>query len=629
VVPPASSPSLPPEAPDVEPAPSSAPAVLAEDQRVPLRLTASRGALGLELYEQVEIGPVAVTRLALTLPGLRFPIDLSGGVPKFRHRRGELEQVALTLDLATLEGWATRRSSAEFGDLQRPLRLWPLANGLGVGLVSAGKALAFDLLWAPDQGDARFVVAAARGVGLDTPALAVALRIVGSVFGRTGERRGRVVRIPAVGRRIGRLLLPAVGARAPSGESVAFGPVVVHDRKLELSLSAGLVGPELGVDVTRAIELAELVRDADERLAEGEIDAARTAYVTALERAPRHPEIVRLVAEIDARVQGRVEAALGLLVESVPATQAGVIGAELLSSVGDLAGARQAIAEAVRHEPFAPLAALAWLRLFEIDSDVPARLQALDRAVACAPGQPEPRWARYRIRVERGDLERALSDAEHLEALETGARARHEICRRAARVLLDAGHLRDAGRLFERALRYLPDDATATAGLARALVLAGRPKRALVLFERAVELGERAGQLDAEALIDLARVLAEHAKDLPQAVVRLRQVSAASEYVVEARYLEGVYRARLGDRVGAALSFGRMREAIELSLQRGASWPAWLAEAAENALRVDEDPLAAERHLSVALRLTPEDAALAARYREVAALAAKAVRSRR
>jgi tetratricopeptide (TPR) repeat protein len=196
-------------------------------------------------------------------------------------------------------------------------------------------------------------------------------------------------------------------------------------------------------------------------------------------------------------------------------------------------------------------------------------------------------------------------------------------------VLLDAGNLRDAGRLFERALRYLPDDATATAGLARALVLAGRPKRALVLFERAVELGERAGQLDAEALIDLARVLAEHAKDLPQAVVRLRQVSAASEYVVEARYLEGVYRARLGDRVGAALSFGRMREAIELSLQRGAHWPAWLTEASENALRVDDDPIAAERHLSVALRLTPEDAGLAARYREVAALAAKAVRSRR
>jgi hypothetical protein len=64
--------------------------VLAEDQRVPLRLTASRGVLGLELYEPVELGPLTVTELALTLPGLKFPIDLSGGVPKFRHRRGQL-----------------------------------------------------------------------------------------------------------------------------------------------------------------------------------------------------------------------------------------------------------------------------------------------------------------------------------------------------------------------------------------------------------------------------------------------------------------------------------------------------------------------------------------------------------
>jgi hypothetical protein len=160
-------------------------------------------------------------------------------------------------------------------------------------------------------------------------------------------------------------------------------------------------------------------------------------------------------------------------------------------------------------------------------------------------------------------------------------------------------------------------------------VLAGRAKRALVLFERAVELGERVGHLDAEALIDLSRVLAEHAKDLPQAVARLRQVSAASERAVEARYLEAVYRARLGDRVGAALGFGRMREAIELSVQKNSSFPAWLGEAAENALTVDDDAIAAERHLAVALRLAPEDPQLGARYREVAALAAAVVRSRR
>jgi tetratricopeptide (TPR) repeat protein len=405
--------------------------------------------------------------------------------------------------------------------------------------------------------------------------------------------------------------------------------LVVAREHIEVALDSAATAPELAAEVTRAAELAELLREADERLGVGDIEAARRAYVTALEQAPRHPEIVRLVAEIDAKVRGRAEAALGLVVECLPATQAGLVGAELLAQVGDHSGARQAVEAAVSNEVFAPLAALSWLRLAELHPDVVVRVEALDRAVARAPGLPEPRWARFAARVERGDLERALSDAEHLEAVESGARARHDVCRRAARLLLDAGHVRDAGRLFERALRYLPDDATATAGLARALSAGGRADRALALFERAVELGEHSGRFDAEALIDLARLLADHAKDLPQAVARLRQVSAASERVVEARYLEGSYRARLGDRSGAALAFGRMREAIELGSPTARGPSAWLLEAAENSLGVDDDAPAAERHLAVALRLAPSDERIAQRYREVAALLADRRRPRR
>jgi hypothetical protein len=109
---------------------------------------------------------------------------------------------------------------------------------------------------------------------------------------------------------------------------------------------------------------------------------------------------------------------------------------------------------------------------------------------------------------------------------------------------------------------------------------------------------------------------------LPAAIARLRQVSASSERVVEARYLEGLYRARLGDRVGASLAFARMREAIELASGRQPAWLGWLREASDNALGVDQDPLAAERHLAVAVRLAPQDEALLARYREVLAYVA-------
>ena len=659
MAPPASSPSFPPEAalpalsdvPEGTVAPGalglgaqSAPSVaaaygavaasthgtvvLAEDQRVPLRLTATRGALGLELYEAVEVGPLSISALEVSLPGMKFPVDLSGGVPKFRHRRGQLEHLRLELELGALERWVGRALGDALGPLSRPPSAWALASGFALGFVGARGALAFDLLWAPAHGDARFVIDNARAVGFELPALGIAIRVMDTLISGLGKRQGRVVVVRDVGRRLGRWLLPAVGARAPSAADVRFGPLDWAEQRLGVELDAAADPPELGFQAARALELSILIAAADDALGAGNVDTARHGYVTALERAPRHPELSRLVAEIDARIGGRHEAALGLLVESLPATQAGLVGAELLAAIGDLAGARDAVQAAVRHEAFGPVAALSWRRLAELEPEPYARALALDRAVAQAPGLPAVRWARFEQRLARGDADGALADAEHLEAIASGARARHDVCRQAARQLLDAGYEARAGRLFERALRYAPDDATATAGLARALVLAGRPERALPLLERALELGERAGSLDADALLDLAKILADPVADLPQAIARVRAVPASSPRLVEARYLEGLWRARLGDRVGAALAFGRLREAIELSRSGEPVWADWLGAAADNALGVDRDPAAAERHLAIALRLRPQDEALAARYREASRLVAERGRAR-
>lgn len=597
--------------------------MLLEDQRVPLRLTATRGTLGLELYEEVELGPFSVAALAVTLPGLKFPLDLSGGVPKFRHRRGELEHLVLAAELDTLSRWAAPKTHGLLDGAARPPTLWTTLSGVGVGLVGTSQALAFELLWAPDGGDARLVVANARGIGLDVPAIAVALRAADTLLGGVMERQGRVLVFARVGEHVGRVLLPAVGARAPGARRVRFATASFTGARIEVGLDSGLPVYETSLEAARALELALLTREADADLARGEVEQARTGYLAALERAPRHPELVRTIAEIDAKVDGRTEAALGLLVESLPAQYAGLVGAELLARVGDIDGARRAVEQALRDERFAPLAALGWLHLAGLEPEARARFRALDRAVAQAPGLTAPRWARFDSRVARGDLTGALADAEHLEASERGARARHRACSDAGRRLLEAGYVREAGRVFERALRYVPDDAAATAALARALSLAGRSRRALVLLERAVALCEQSGESGADALLDLAKLLAEEARDLPQAISRVREVSGLPARVVEARYLEGIWRARLGDRAGAALAFGRLREAIELSPEPRDEWVAWLIEAAENALTVDGDPVQAERYLSSALRLRPRDEALAERYRKVARSAAE------
>jgi cellulose synthase operon protein C len=584
-----------------------------------LRLTVTRGALGMELYEPIEIGPVSVERLSLTFAGLRFPVDLSGGVPRFRSRRGELQEIVLRLRLPDLARFAGKRVGEPFGPLVKPLAVWPIAGGLGVGLVADRSALAFDLLWAADHGSARLVVAQARGVGLAAPALAIALRVCDAVIEGFGTRSGRVITISDVGGRIGRALLPAVGARAPTSAAVSFGDLFQELDELLVALDATFPPSAASDAAIRALELSRLTREADDALAESRLDEAREKLLEALEQAPRHPEIVRSVCELDAAVPGRAEAALGLLVETLPAAAAGGVGADLLLGSGDRAGALVALERGATEEAFAPLAALLLERAAEVDGGAQV-LYYLDRAVAAAPTLARVHQSRLEARLQRGDVHGALADSEHLEAMASGAAARHAACSKAASSLLAAGYVKDAGRAFERALRYMPDDARATAGLGRALLATGLTSRAISLFERAIVLSERRGQPDGQALLELSRLLGEQLNDLPQAIARARQVPAEAPEAEPARHLEALYRSRIGDRVGASLAYARMRETIELSGSKSAATLGRLRDAARFEVGERDDPTLAERHLALALRLSPNDVEIAAEYRRVAEL---------
>ena len=598
------------------------------EAHVPLRLSVTRGALGLELYEPIEVGPLQVHELTLTLANLKFPLDLSGGVPLFRHRRGELERLALRLSLDRLRQWLEPRVRGAIRGGGR-VQVWPVEQGLGFGVVGPGGALAFDLLWAPIGADARFVLTNARSVGLEGSALGHALRFVDSAVGSHVVRRGRSISFVRIASRLCRQVLPAIGARVPATGRVQCGSIHVDGDELSLDVDATALPPVLTDDACRALELAELVADADEALAAGRLDAARAGYVAALERAPRHPELSRLIAEIDVAVGGRVEAALGLLVESMPAMHGGAVAAELLAAVGDLEGAKLAVEAASRSEHFAPLAALLLARLAAWHERPHRRLELLDQAVARAPGLEAVRWDRLDARLAVRDVEGALADAQHIEAGARGSRSRHEVCRRAAGAMFQAGFVRDAGKLYERALRYLPDDPASTAGLARALVEAGRAPRAFALFERAIELGERAGRPEPSALLELAKLLANEYRDLPQAIARVAEVPISAAQAVEARALEARWRVGVGDVAGASLAYGRLRDTVALRLPADPAWSRWLLDAARFERNVQHDVDAAEGHLAVALRVAPHDAEVERSYREVAAIVAERKRAAR
>jgi len=589
---------------------------------VPLRLSVTRGVLGLELYEPVELDPIRVEELALTLPGLTFPVDLSGGVPVFRHRRGHLVRLELSVDQARLAAWLAPRLRAT---LQGPaeVRVWGMEAGLGVGLSGPSAALAFELLWVPVDTAVRFVIANARGAGLPGPALAHVLHALDSSLGARAERRGRVVSLPHAARALLRQLLPLAGARVPDVRGVRPGALTCDGDRLELAFDEAVLPAPVTEAACRALELAALTADADDALAEGRLAAARAGYVAALEQAPRHPEVSRLVAEIDLAHGERWESALGLLVDAGTAIHAGPVAAELLAAVGDREGAREALAAAIARETYGPVAARLGLRLAELSDDMASRMTALDEAVARAPALEDTRWARLEARLALGDVSGAAGDAEHLEAAARGARARHAACRRAATAFAGAGYARQAGQWFERALRYVGDDPFATAGLGRALVAAGRAARGVTLLERAIELGSEQGDGDPDAPLDLARLLANEYRDLPAAIARVRTVTAASSRVVEARALEARWRVALGDLAGASLAHARTRDAIELSLRHDPTWAAWLLDAARFERDVQRDPFAAERHLMVALRVAPQDEAVQRAFREVAAVTAR------
>ncbi|HVR20628.1 MAG TPA: hypothetical protein VMS65_13050, partial [Polyangiaceae bacterium] len=116
-----------------------------DDDRVPLRLTVARGALGLELYEPFELGPFTVEGLSLLLPNLKFPVDLSGGVSRFRHRRGDLEHLSLSLAFDRLSKLVLPRVKDVVPDARRVV-VWGRSSGIGIGIAGTSAALAFDLL---------------------------------------------------------------------------------------------------------------------------------------------------------------------------------------------------------------------------------------------------------------------------------------------------------------------------------------------------------------------------------------------------------------------------------------------------------------------------------------------------
>ena len=590
-----------------------------------MRLAIGKDGLGIELARPATFGCLDVVELVVRLPNVRFPFDVTGGIAKFRHRRGELDRMALELDARRAARWAEPLLRGLLGAGPCAVTVSPRAFGATITLLSTDARFAGERAPAPPRAlafevavvatpELTIVVHTARGTNLPAPATLLAVRAMSVLLGDAAKRQGARFIVPRAASRLARALLPDAGVRAPGGDDVVLAGSGESDGVLFVAFARGPTAPPIPQIATLANEAALLSRAGDDARFSNDLERARHHDLAALERAPRHGEISRRIAEVDAHVGGRAEAAVATLRSSDRMSYLGQLLGDLLVEAGDIPGATAALLREGERDPSGPVAALCYARAAQLATNPADALVWLDAAIARAPSLAELRWERAARRLVQGRLADARADFQELEAIASGARERYDVLRRAADIYRVQGLGSDASMLYERALLYRPDDPDAVAGLGAAIAAEGRAARGATLLARAIELAGARVPASSTAWmeLELARVLGDRLGDRPAAVARLRAIPDDAPEAVDARGLEGRYRAALGDVAGASLAFARMRERAGREI--GAV--VWLDEAARFEEERGELHLA-QAHLAAALAILPSNQEIEARYRAV------------
>lgn len=154
--------------------------------------------------------------------------------------------------------------------------------------------------------------------------------------------------------------------------------------------------------------------------------------------------------------------------------------------------------------------------------DKASALATFDRALALAPGAPEPLL--FRARALRS-LERLPEAKAGFEAVLAADPDNAEARRGLGELALAAGDVAGAAALYERLLAGDPDDVGAMIKLGVARVRSQRVAEALALFEHAVAREPR----NAEALVDLAGALAKSGRPAEAVPYFERAIAAGGE----------------------------------------------------------------------------------------------------
>ncbi len=595
-----------------------------------LRLAIGPSGVGLELGKEARLGPLRVTSLGVSLPTAKFPLDVSGGVSKFRHRRGELRELSVEVDVERTRKWAASklRGLVTTGTTQVWLSVAKYGGSCAIADDDGKAVLAFDIALESRADALVLTPLRARGVSLPAPPTALAIACVETLLGSVARREGACFVVSNAIDEIARLILPEAGARAPESEGARWTSIATARDAWILHASSDGAPFEPHAITARARETASILREADDALRVRDFDKARSIALALLERAPRHPEVTARIAEIDAHIGGRAEAALGTLSEadrdSEFASPLRWLRAALLAETGDTTGAVAAYGSAADREEAPLLAARGFENAGDLSKNPSDKISWLDRAVARAPTSKRLLLRRLDARLAIGNLREAMADAERLEAQARGAKERYRAWMQVAQSYRNAGFSEQAATFFERALRFAPDDVEALGGLGHALVNEGREARGVALLARAIDLSDALLRKGTpltpkyfSMVVDIARALAEKLDDRPAAIARVRGIPNDAPEAPLARALEGRWRGEIGDLAGASLAYARLREIAEEAPTGTLDLIPLLVEAAKLEETARNDFLAAQRALACAMRIAPRDESIVAYYKQI------------
>lgn len=571
------------------------------------RLAALQGALALELEAPVRVGALTVAALSSRLADLTFPLDLSGGVERFRHRRGDLEALTLHAEPDDIARWAAPKLRGLLSVDTPEVTLAWVGDRWSVGLRARGVALAFDVSMIFGEGEATFIASRARGAGLSVPAFVVAARALRMCFGHA-EAKGSLAVIRDPARNIAREVFVAAGGRVPRTERLELTTMALEDSRLVLHFEREARAFPIDPGALRAAETARLTARGDDAALANQWSEAREAYARALEQAPHHAALAVRSVESGFALNESPEPLLSMLVEAVPLEQTGVVGARLLSRLRDKPGAAQLLQQVAEREAVGSVSAAFWQEASQLTDDVGEQLRCFDEAIARAPSWTSMRRERARLLSVSGEREGAWAEYLLVERLTVGRTERYGLWVGAGEAFRRDAHEELAARAFERALRFAPRSVIALLGLARCLAETGKRPQAAGLLARALRLAD-GGETPRGAELQLAELLVELAQDRPAAIARVGQVAVTDPAFTRAKRLEAEWRIALGDVTGGRIVLERLAVQMDVRIR---SHEASLNDAVEllaaATLAMEQLLAAPARQLAMlVLRLTPDN----------------------